>query len=47
MSDALAILLLLLIGLLMAFVVMLTSSGLFTYYIFETVRRILRSRRKR
>jgi hypothetical protein len=47
MSDALAIALLLLTGLLMAFVVMFTSSGLFTYYIFETVRRIQRSRRKR
>jgi len=47
MSDALAIALLLLTGLLMALVVMFTSSGLFGYYIFETARRILRSRRKR
>ena len=47
MSDALAIALLLLTGLLMALVVMFTSSGLFACYIFETVRRILRSRTKR
>ncbi|MGB7591781.1 MAG: hypothetical protein WCD04_13465 [Terriglobia bacterium] len=46
MSDALAIVLLLLTGLLVALAVMFTSSGLFGYYIFETVRRILRSARR-
>ena len=47
MSIALIIALLLVTGLVMALVVMFTSSGLFGYYIFDTVRRILRSRRKR
>jgi hypothetical protein len=47
MSIALIIALLLVTGLVMALVVMFTSSGLFACYIFETVRRILRSRRKR
>jgi hypothetical protein len=46
MSDSLTIVLLLGTGLLVALVVMFTSSGLFGYYIFETVRRILRSRRR-
>ena len=47
MSNALTIVLLLATGLLMTLVIMFTSSGLSAYYIFETVRRILRSRRKR
>ena len=46
MSHALTVGLLLLTGLLMAFVIMFTSSGLFAYYILETVRRILRSGRR-
>jgi len=45
MSDALAIVLLLVTGLLMALTILVTSSGLFGYYIFETVRRIQRLRR--
>ena len=47
MSNALTVVLLLATGLLMALVVMFTSSGLFAYYIFETVRRILRSRKRK
>jgi hypothetical protein len=47
MSHALTIVLLSVTGLLMALVVMFTSSGLFAYYILETVRRILRLRRTR
>jgi hypothetical protein len=46
MSDALSIVLLLASGLLMAVVIMFTSSGLLGYYTVETVRRILRLRRK-
>lgn len=42
MSESLAIVLLSATGLLMALVIMFTSSGLFAHYIFETVRRILR-----
>ena len=47
MSDALTIGLLLVTGLLMTLVVMFTSSGLFGYYILETVRRILRERKRK
>ena len=47
MSEALTILLLLATGLVLALVIMFTSSGLLWYYTAETVRRILRSRRKR
>jgi hypothetical protein len=45
MSVALTVVLLLFAGLLMAVVVMFTSSGLFGYYIVETVRRIRRRAR--
>jgi hypothetical protein len=45
MCDALTIVLLLATGLLLVLVIMFTSSGLFGYYIVETVRRILRTRR--
>jgi hypothetical protein len=47
MSNFLAVVLLLVTGLLVAFVIMLTSSGLFGYYIVETVRRFLRLRRRK
>jgi hypothetical protein len=46
MSDALTTVLLLVTGLLMTLVIMFTSSGLFGYFTVETVRRILRLRRK-
>ena len=42
MSHALAILLLVLTGILLAAVILFTSSGLFGYYIVESVRRIRR-----
>jgi hypothetical protein len=47
MSDSLTIVLLLVTGLLMALVIMFTSSGLFAYYIVESVRRILRLRKRK
>jgi hypothetical protein len=46
MSHALTIVLLLVTGLLMALGIMFTSSGLLGYYVLESVRRILRSRKK-
>jgi hypothetical protein len=45
MSDALSVVLLLVTGLLLALVIMFTSTGLLGYYTVETVRRILRSRK--
>ena len=47
MSEALTILLLLATGLVLALVIMFTSSGFLSYYTVETVRRIVRLRRKR
>ncbi len=47
MSFAPTIVLLLLTALAMTLVVMFTSSGLFGYYILETVRRILRERKRK
>jgi hypothetical protein len=47
MSDFLAVVLLLVTGLPVAFVIMFTSSGLFAYYILETGRRFLRLRRRK
>ena len=47
MSHAVAFWLLLAAGLATALVVLLTSSGLFGYYILETIRRILRMSTKR
>ena len=47
MSDFLAAMLLLVTGLLMALVIMLTSSGLLGYYTVETVRRVLRLRKRK
>jgi membrane protein implicated in regulation of membrane protease activity len=46
MSHGLTIVLLLLTGFIMAFVVMIASSGLSAYYIVETVRRVLRTGRR-
>jgi len=43
MSQALAILLFLVTGFLLALVIMFTSSALLGYYVREAVRRILRS----
>ena len=47
MSNFLAVVLLLVTGILVAFVIIVTSSGLFVYYILETVRRFLRLRRRK
>lgn len=46
MSHALAVVLLSLTGVLIALVIMFTSSGLLGYYLVETVRRIVRKARR-
>jgi len=46
MSHGVIIVLLFLTGFIMAFVVMIASSGLSAYYLFETVRRVVRSSRR-
>ena len=45
MSDFLAVVLLLVTGLLLALVIMFTSTGLLGYYTVETARRIVRTAR--
>ena len=47
MSPVLVIALVLAGGLVTAFIVLLTSSSLFGFYIFESIRRILRLSSKR